>query len=185
MLHRAKQTNQGLKELYHVHVKTNTNIDVNSTTNSANELYSRVDVQVMRHAEEARCAGKDRVTEIAEYARKSGIKRIGIACCMSLKKEALALEQMLNQEFSVTLIDCKVGNLSKQQLIGEEYRGIACNPAQQAQILADADTELNISLGLCIGHDIVFNSKSKAPVTNLIVKDRQHHHNPYKIFEKI
>ncbi len=36
-----------------------------------------------------------------------------------------------------------------------------------------------------MGHDILFNQKSEAPVTTLIVKDRQHKHNPFKEFEDI
>jgi len=32
-------------------------------------------------------------------------------------------------------------------------------------------------MGLCVGHDMVFNQTSVAPVTNLVVKDRIHKHN--------
>jgi uncharacterized metal-binding protein len=60
---------------------------------------------------------------------------------------------------------------------------VPCNPAGQAEYLQDNNTELNISFGLCMGHDIIFNQKSKAPVTTLIFKDREHKHNPYKEFE--
>ncbi|MHA1741489.1 MAG: DUF1847 domain-containing protein, partial [Candidatus Thorarchaeota archaeon] len=33
-------------------------------------------------------------------------------------------------------------------------------------------------VGLCIGHDMLFNKYSEAPVTTLIVKDRVLGHNP-------
>ena len=42
----------------------------------------------------------------------------------------------------------------------------------QDKVLADADTQLNIVLGLCLGHDILFARHSKAPATTLGVKDR-------------
>ena len=34
------------------------------------------------------------------------------------------------------------------------------------------ETDLNILVGLCVGHDSLFYKYSKAPVTTLVVKDR-------------
>ncbi len=53
-----------------------------------------------------------------------------------------------------------------------------CNPIGQAAILNAEETELNIIIGLCIGHDILFTEHSDAPVTTLAVKDRVLAHNP-------
>ena len=53
-----------------------------------------------------------------------------------------------------------------------------CNPMAQSLLLNRAGTQLNIILGLCIGHDIIFTQNSKAPVTTLVVKDRVLAHNP-------
>ena len=53
-----------------------------------------------------------------------------------------------------------------------------CNPVGQATLLNEAETELNILCGLCVGHDAVFGMTSRAPVTTLIVKDRVLAHNP-------
>jgi uncharacterized metal-binding protein len=53
-----------------------------------------------------------------------------------------------------------------------------CNPAGQAEYLKENNTELNISIGLCVGHDMVFNLKSASPVSTLVVKDRETKHNP-------
>jgi uncharacterized metal-binding protein len=58
----------------------------------------------------------------------------------------------------------------------EGYKGLSCNPAGQASYLSEKKTELNIMMGLCLGHDMIFNSKSTAPVTPLIVKDRKLKH---------
>ena len=50
-------------------------------------------------------------------------------------------------------------------------------------------TDLNVVVGLCIGHDILFTKYSRAPVTTLIVKDRYTGHNPlaaiYSSYHKI
>jgi uncharacterized metal-binding protein len=48
----------------------------------------------------------------------------------------------------------------------------------QAEMLNRAGTELNLIVGLCIGHDILFTQHSDAPVSTLVVKDRMSGHNP-------
>ena len=40
------------------------------------------------------------------------------------------------------------------------------------------DRDLNIAIGLCVGHDALFSRYSEAPVTTLVVKDRVLGHNP-------
>ncbi len=147
------------------------------------KLYSEDDLQTMRLAEAARMPGKNRIDEIINYAEKAGIKRIGIANCIALQREAEVLKARLSDKFEVYRIDCKIGKLTSLELTGTDAKGLSCNPAGQADFLAQQQTELNISLGLCLGHDMVFAQKSKAPTTTLIVKDREHKHNPYKEFE--
>jgi len=148
------------------------------------KLYSPEDINMMRIADKARLPGKNRVEEIKNFARLSGIKRIGIANCIGLQKEADQLKQTLNNEFEVYSVDCKTGKVLSTELLSDDSRGMSCNPSGQAEYLSENNTELNISFGLCMGHDIIFNQKSKAPVTTLIVKDREHKHNPFKEFEK-
>jgi len=147
-----------------------------------NELYTEKDSHVMNVAENARIPGKNRVEEIRKFANISGIKRIGIAHCVAVTKEANALKNMLSNEFEVSIVDCKHGKIPSSAFCGPEAKGVSCNPAGQALYLAEQNTELNISMGLCVGHDMMFNQKSKAPVTTLIVKDREHNHNPIQTF---
>ena len=47
---------------------------------------------------------------------------------------------------------------------------MACNPVLQAQLLNEAGTELNIVMGLCVGHDSLFYKHAKAVTTTLVVK---------------
>jgi len=148
------------------------------------DLYTKADIETMRIADRARLIGKNRVEELISFAEKSGIKRIGIANCISLQKEASKLKERLSEKFEVYSVDCKVGKLTSSELLDDEsIKGLTCNPAAQAEYLSQNNTELNISFGLCMGHDIVFNQKSVAPATTLIVKDREHKHNTYKEFE--
>ena len=51
-------------------------------------------------------------------------------------------------------------------------------PVGQAMLLNEAGTDLNVVVGLCVGHDSLFFRHSKAPVTVLIAKDRVTGHNP-------
>ena len=149
------------------------------------ELYTESDIETMRAAEKGRIPGKNRVEELISFAEKSGIKRIGISNCISLQREANELKTRLEGKFEVFSIDCKVGKITGAELLQDEtVKGLSCNPAGQAEFLAEKNTELNVSFGLCVGHDSMFNMKSKAPVTTLVVKDREHKNNPYKEFQE-
>ena len=148
------------------------------------DLYSDSEIKTMKIADNAIVAGDNRVEEIRKFAKESGFKRIGIANCISMQKEAEALKEMLLTDFEVINVNCKIDRIPNSDIIGTQAKGISCNPAGQAQNLTDANTDLNITLGLCVGHEIVFNAKSKAPTTALIVKDRIHKHNTLEIFRK-
>jgi uncharacterized metal-binding protein len=135
-------------------------------------LYDKKDLEILKIAEDSLDPLLDRVREIVEYAGMAGLKKIGIANCTVFNKEADKLETILkNEGFEVEKVNCKFGKVPFNDLI-PGYKGISCNPAGQAKYLEEKETELNIMMGLCLGHDMIFNAKSKAPVTPLVVKDR-------------
>ena len=149
------------------------------------ELYSENDLKLMRAAEDSLLMGKNRVEELKKFAENSGVKRIGIAHCVGMTREALELKERFSEKFEVYTVDCKYAKIKGSELLNDEtVKGTSCNPAGQADFLAQNETDLNISFGLCVGHDIMFNMKSKAPTTTLVVKDREHKHNPYQEFVK-
>jgi uncharacterized metal-binding protein len=121
-----------------------------------------------------------------DFARRVGAVRLGIAHCAGLMSEAkIAREIFLNNGFEVEAVCCKVGSIEKGKvgLKDEEkvYPGqfeALCNPVAQADLLARAGTQLNIVIGLCVGHDSLFFKHSRAPVTVLVAKDRVLGHNP-------
>ena len=148
-------------------------------------LYNKDDLKLMRAAEDSLLMGKNRVAELMKYAENTGVKRIGIAHCVGMTREAMELKSRLEEKFEVYTVDCKYGKIHASEMLDDETaRGTSCNPAGQADFLKENNTDLNISFGLCMGHDIIFNMKSKAPTTTLIVKDREHKHNPYYEFKK-
>ena len=149
------------------------------------KLYSAEDLTIMRAAEDSLLMGQNRVEELKLFAKNTGVKRIGIAHCVGMTKEANLLKERLSDTFEVYTVDCKHAKIKSSDLLNDELvKGTSCNPAGQAKFLADQHTDLNISFGLCVGHDILFNLKSEAPTTTLVVKDREHKHNPFQEFLK-
>jgi len=145
-------------------------------------LYDQEDLKVLKDAEDALNPRLDRVQEIITYASQAGIETIGIANCVAFNKEADVLERILTAEgFRVAKVNCKYGRVPFDELVSG-YKGVSCNPAGQAAFLEAQNTELNIMMGLCLGHDMIFNSKSKAPVTPLVVKDRKLKHRTVELF---
>jgi uncharacterized metal-binding protein len=123
----------------------------------------------------------NRVEEIAAFAKKLGAKKAGIATCIGLVKETrIFVDYLKSQGLESYSVLCKVGAIDKLE-IGlpkkKEGHESICNPVLQARLLAEQKTDLNVIIGLCVGHDSLFIKYSKAPVTYLIVKDRVFGHN--------
>ncbi|MGC9444642.1 MAG: DUF1847 domain-containing protein [Candidatus Methanospirareceae archaeon] len=130
---------------------------------------------------------KTRVEELILYAQGMGYEKLGVAFCIGLAQEAGTLCKILELDFEVSSVCCKLCGIDKAYFglkrlhagAGDEPKSEAmCNPIGQALILNKEGTDLNIILGLCIGHDTVFTAYSEAPVTTLAVKDRVLAHNP-------
>lgn len=150
------------------------------------DLYSEEELKLMLNADKSIEQGADRVQEIINFAQNSGLKKIGIAHCISMNKQTEKLtERLTDKGFEVVSVNCRYQKFQLSDMLKCEAKGTACNPSGQAHFLDENKTELNISLGLCVGHDMIFNAKSKSPVTTLIVKDRKHKNNPYEIFNPL
>jgi len=130
-----------------------------------------------------------RVEDTIAFAKLMGYARIGIATCVGLLDEAERLSSILRaQGFEALSVCCKAGSIDKLELGLKEKDKVrpgtfepACNPIAQAEILNRQGSDMNIILGLCVGHDMLFNRHSKAPVTTLVVKDRVTGHNPVAV----
>jgi uncharacterized metal-binding protein len=127
-----------------------------------------------------------RVEEVMSFARRIGAHHLGIASCAGLIQEARILHEIFEtQGFQVSSVCCKVGSIPKEEIgLADEEKirpgqfEALCSPIGQAKLLAEAATELNVVVGLCVGHDSLFFLHSEAPVTVLIAKDRVTGHNP-------
>jgi uncharacterized metal-binding protein len=128
-----------------------------------------------------------RIEELIQFARKCGYKKLGIAHCGGLFKEAGILTDILeNNGFDVVSVQCKAGAVAKEKIgiraeekiVGPDNWESMCNPIAQAIIINRAGVDLAIMLGLCIGHDTLFIKYCDVPLTVLAVKDRLLAHNP-------
>ncbi|MEN6552760.1 MAG: DUF1847 domain-containing protein [Methanobacterium sp.] len=140
-----------------------------------------------------------RIEDVINFAREMGYKKLGVATCIALISESRILTEILEVKgFKVKSVCCKAGSNFEGDvgLHGIDFKQgfepantvnlnsdgqtdiLLCNPIGQAFLLNSEKTDLNILLGLCTGHDALFIKYSEAPVTPLIVKDRQTLHNP-------
>ncbi|HEX2950599.1 MAG TPA: DUF1847 domain-containing protein [Armatimonadota bacterium] len=127
-----------------------------------------------------------RVEEIIQFAKRIGAQKIGIATCIGLMQEAQTFAKILRVKGLESYgVICKVGAVDKTTIgIPEELKVQSgcheslCNPVLQAKLLNEQQTDLNVVVGLCVGHDSLFIKYSEAPVTTLITKDRVLGHNP-------
>lgn len=129
---------------------------------------------------------KTRLEEIIDFANRCGFHKLGVAFCIGLWREAEVFCSILRKHgFEVSSIACKNGSIPKEFLGIQDAQKVCpgtfepmCNPIGQATFLNQSGTELNILLGLCVGHDSLFFKYSDAPVTVFAVKDRVLAHNP-------
>ncbi len=138
------------------------------------------------HEETGPRATKSRVEEICEFAGRMGYRRIGLAFCSGLMHEAELLHDVFSARgFEVISVICKVGRVPKERIGLDDNEKVMpgqfeamCNPITQAEFLNRAGTELNVMMGLCVGHDALFLKHVKAYTTVFAVKDRLLGHNP-------
>jgi uncharacterized metal-binding protein len=127
-----------------------------------------------------------RVEEIMDFARRLGVRKLGIAHCVGLMQEAKAARDIFTAGgFEVYAVCCKAGSIAKEKIGLRDDEKVRpgqyeamCSPVGQAALLHKAGTELNVVIGLCVGHDSLFFMHSKAPATVLVAKDRVLGHNP-------
>ncbi len=127
-----------------------------------------------------------RVEEICHFANRMGFKRVGIATCISFVDLSRVFSAILESHgLEVASVVCKNGGVPKEAIGLKDEEKIRpgtfeaiCNPISQAQLLNRAGCELNVIVGLCVGHDSLFIRHAQGLVTTLVTKDRVLAHNP-------
>ncbi|NIQ11599.1 MAG: DUF1847 domain-containing protein, partial [Gammaproteobacteria bacterium] len=104
-----------------------------------------------------------RVEDMLALAKLMDYKKIGIATCIGLLDECDRLVDILKaQGLEPYSACCKAGSIDKLELNLKEEDKVrpgtfepACNPIAQAKILNSAEMDMNIIMGLCVGHDML------------------------------
>lgn len=130
-----------------------------------------------------------RVEDTIALATLMGYRKIGIATCIGLLDETNRLCEILTaQGLEPYAVCCKSGSIDKLELGLQEEEKVrpntfepACNPIAQAELLNKLGTDMNLIVGLCVGHDMLFAKYSEAPVSTIVVKDRITGHNPVAV----
>ena len=155
------------------------------------ELYTSdsVDGRLARAAAEIEGEYYGRLTRLEEtirFAKKLNVTKLGIASCIGLLDEASLYAKIVRTAgIETKTVICKVGAIDKTEIglpddlkVCPGCNESCCNPALQAQVLNEWGSQLNVMVGLCVGHDAIFARHSEAPAVTFIVKDRVLGHNP-------
>ena len=121
-----------------------------------------------------------RLQEVIEFSRSMNFQRIGIAYCYGMEIDAALVTTIFRESgFKVYPVSCTTGGL-KQSVVNttSKIEKVSCNPLAQAGQLNHESVDFTITVGLCLGHDILFNKHIKSYTSTLLVKDRVHNHNP-------
>lgn len=135
----------------------------------------------------------DRIGEVMEYARFKGYTKLGVVFCSGLKRETEFLLDIIKKEgFQVASVMCKAGGAARSGSDGSADNSIntetgysidsaQSNPVGQALTLNREEVQLNLIIGLCVGHDTLFMKYADAPSVTIVAKDRTAAHNPAAI----
>jgi uncharacterized metal-binding protein len=130
-----------------------------------------------------------RLEETVEFARQMGYGHLGIASCVGLRREARVVAGYFEDcGFRVSVAICKAGCVPKDDIEVPDRaqfrpgsKESMCNSVGQAYLLAGEGCQLNVVMGLCVGHDTLFlehSFRKGVPATVLVAKDRVTGHNP-------
>lgn len=132
-------------------------------------IYSTDDKVIMYRTSHSQ--NKSRFRELVDYAQLSGFKKLGIANCYNVRDYADKLAEMLrNEGFEVVSLHCRASGLDGS-MICDEMSGPCCDPLSQADYLNEQKTDFNVMVGLCLGHELIFQKHTAKPYTTFLVKD--------------
>jgi uncharacterized metal-binding protein len=128
-----------------------------------------------------------RLDEVIEFAKSMNYKKVGLAYCYGMEVQAAQVSNYIRLSgLPIAPVSCTVGGFS-QASVNETscIEKVSCNPFSQAEQMNAAGVDFAISMGLCMGHDILFNKHVNADVTTLLVKDRVFNNQPLEVLKQI
>lgn len=146
--------------------------------------WSSENIEYIRKAsmlvDNGRAGTLNRLEEIIEYCKAGSIVKVGVAYCYGMEKDAIKLRNYLaNEGFEPIVVSCTVDGISESRINkNKQKQVVSCNPLGQAYFLNGSGAQFVIVMGLCLGHDILFQKEIKIDFTTFVVKDRALMHNP-------
>jgi len=121
-----------------------------------------------------------RLQEVIEFSKSMNFQRIGLAYCYGMEIETALITTIFRESgFKVYPVSCTTGGFKQSDVnTKSKIEKVSCNPLAQAGQLNKESVDFTITVGLCLGHDILFNKHIRSYTSTLIVKDRVHNHNP-------
>jgi uncharacterized metal-binding protein len=138
-------------------------------------------IQAAAHlVDKGRAGTLSRLQEVIEFSKSMNFQRIGIAYCYGMENEAALITTIFRESgFKIFPVSCTTGGLKQSEVNPEStIEKVSCNPLAQAGQINSESVDFTITIGLCLGHDILFTKHIQSYTTTLIVKDRIHDHNP-------
>ncbi len=123
-----------------------------------------------------------RIEELLDFAVSLNYTKIGLAYCYGMESLAVDIRNLfLERGLSCIGVSCTCGAMSQKEVnLKSPLEGVSCNPLSQAkQMMADG-VDLAVTVGLCMGHDILFQREFDRDQTTLVVKDRVFSNCPVK-----
>lgn len=144
--------------------------------------------RLAREVRDAGAAATDppcRLEDVMDFARRAGVRHLGVVFCSGFREEARQLKAVLGTNgFRVSSVCCKTGAVPKARIgITDEEQvrpgrvEMICNPLGQAELLERDEVELVLLMGQCVGHDSATMARLKTPAVCLVAKDRVLAHN--------
>jgi uncharacterized metal-binding protein len=104
-----------------------------------------------------------RLREIAEFSHRIGFRRLGIAHCSDMAREAAQVASYFQGSgLAPVLAPCPPG----------------CDPREQARFFAHHGMDLVVVAGMSVAHEALLVHASQVPVVVLIARDLRLRHNP-------
>ena len=127
-----------------------------------------------------------RVQETIAFIKRIGYKKIGLAYCYGMEKDAKIMKELFNAEgIKLRTVSCTVRGIDQNEINRNScIENVSCNPLGQARELNDEGVDFVIVMGICLGHDILLQRNLKSDFTTLVVKDRVFANAPLKALDQ-
>jgi len=126
-----------------------------------------------------------RVEEVIEFVKDREYGKIGVAYCYAFDRVGEEFAAILDAEgIRYSMVSCTTGALLERELDPAKTKStVSCNPIGQAMQLKNDGVDFVVEIGLCLGHDILFQRELDCDFTVLAVKDRVLKNSPLNAFQ--